>query len=565
MEKLADRTTWKDLSLEEIEKNLAIAEKNRTNLPATIDIEEQTRIEAERAELWLRREIAKKNPVAVEVAPTKEEAAPVTEPAPIEIVSRKPADKTVAVNEIFDIVGGRQEEFLIKDIEKLKEMIEPIDGKQLLRGMTGRWFAKVKVGNTTVPMYVSSSGTSSKTAGEWYPFFGYTGDWVVKGRTKNAVEGFGIKEMKEAREFLNEHLKLPGAFGPDGKVTTTTGKVVADINDYFTFGSYSLGQKWTEVPEELNVKLGFPAEITISPEDLIEIRKQYAKDDPERPRDLFVKAFKIWKEKFDGISEQETKEPTKPSGGEMLSAKEKTDPHAELVAELKQSSELTYAMYQKAYDEAPDDINQIALATMGKRVGDKVAYTYLGKERLGELVQNGSELSIKEELTGALTTLMNVLVTNGSIQLHPKGDGKKWPPDAVFDSPISEAKTTSPETKISQQELQAKLTSILVSTGEIQTYDIQTTPFAADGTSFYNIKFSQKSSNGTIMHFSGVIQTPKSERERFLVSLPPSNIQIETKGKIANLFGKVRDAVTDDKAKLAEAVIQRISRGLNTK
>ena len=64
MEKLADQKTWKTLSLAEIERNLAIAEKIANALPKDASLEARVLVAGDRDELWFRREVLKKKDAA---------------------------------------------------------------------------------------------------------------------------------------------------------------------------------------------------------------------------------------------------------------------------------------------------------------------------------------------------------------------------------------------------------------------------------------------------------------------------------------------------------------------
>lgn len=86
-----------------------------------------------------------------------------------------------------------------------------------------------------VPMvfYRSSSGTSGKTAGSWYPMFGFgAGGWLIKGTVVGMENGYGHPAIKAAMDQLNSQYsgtaeevtaKLSGEFGgslSDGRALT---------------------------------------------------------------------------------------------------------------------------------------------------------------------------------------------------------------------------------------------------------------------------------------------------------------------------------------------------------
>jgi hypothetical protein len=66
----------------------------------------------------------------------------------------------------------------------------------------------VKIGDSTIPFYRSSKGTSGKKEGGWFPFFGAGStegaDWIIKGTSEDLNTGHGVKEIKQAQDYLNE-------------------------------------------------------------------------------------------------------------------------------------------------------------------------------------------------------------------------------------------------------------------------------------------------------------------------------------------------------------------------
>jgi hypothetical protein len=92
---------------------------------------------------------------------------------------------------------------------KLQGILLARDGDYVFRAMQSRMFVLAKVGELYVPFYISSSGTSGKTEGKWYPFFGYTGSWVVKGEVKENGEMEYSSKISEVQDLLNENFKIP--------------------------------------------------------------------------------------------------------------------------------------------------------------------------------------------------------------------------------------------------------------------------------------------------------------------------------------------------------------------
>jgi hypothetical protein len=64
-----------------------------------------------------------------------------------------------------------------------------------------------KINGVVIPMYRSSKGTSDKKAGEWYPFFFKSENWVAKGLANNYKEGYGNPELKAIADALNDNVQ----------------------------------------------------------------------------------------------------------------------------------------------------------------------------------------------------------------------------------------------------------------------------------------------------------------------------------------------------------------------
>jgi hypothetical protein len=72
-----------------------------------------------------------------------------------------------------------------------------------------RYVVLARVGGAHIPFYRSSSGTDGKKQGEWYPFFGHTSDWIIKGDIAADGSMNYLPEITEVQKILNEHLVLP--------------------------------------------------------------------------------------------------------------------------------------------------------------------------------------------------------------------------------------------------------------------------------------------------------------------------------------------------------------------
>ena len=76
-------------------------------------------------------------------------------------------------------------------------------------GSGGRNFVLANVNGKIIPFYKSRQGTDGKIAGDWYPFFGNTGNWLVKGSIdKNGKMNYS-KEIDRITELLNANLRIP--------------------------------------------------------------------------------------------------------------------------------------------------------------------------------------------------------------------------------------------------------------------------------------------------------------------------------------------------------------------
>jgi hypothetical protein len=97
-------------------------------------------------------------------------------------------------------------------------------------GEGGRPVVFLKVNGETVPFYRSQGGTSGKTAGEWYPFFGTDADgWLIKGNLKQLKGGFDVPEVQQAQKYLNSNF---AAATPDEAVSKLRTFFNSPVTDY---------------------------------------------------------------------------------------------------------------------------------------------------------------------------------------------------------------------------------------------------------------------------------------------------------------------------------------------
>jgi hypothetical protein len=128
------------------------------------------------------------------------------------------------INETYTPLPKREGEPLLKEAgkEKSETNIVPVSDYE---GNSSKWAVApsdspsdpdrpvvfVKIGDTTIPFYRSSKGTSGKKEGGWFPFFGVGStegaDWIIKGSNKDLETGHGVKEIKQAQDYLNEKYK----------------------------------------------------------------------------------------------------------------------------------------------------------------------------------------------------------------------------------------------------------------------------------------------------------------------------------------------------------------------
>jgi len=118
------------------------------------------------------------------------------------------------------------------------------EGAVIFEAMQGRLFVVANINGQLVPFYKSSAGTSGKTQGDWYPFFGYTGNWLVKGGIDKATGKMSYSpEIDNVTELLNKNLIFPDHYigRETNTITNTDGTVIVDMNKFFKINR--LGQK----------------------------------------------------------------------------------------------------------------------------------------------------------------------------------------------------------------------------------------------------------------------------------------------------------------------------------
>lgn len=125
------------------------------------------------------------------------------------------------INKIIDKFDKKEEQF--SDLPKIEKglpfnkrldelfknsvFLESKDGKKYILQNGTRIAVISNVKGVQIPFYQSSGGTGGKISGEWYPFFGNSGAWLIKGNIEDLKRGYDIPELKEMMDYLN--LTLP--------------------------------------------------------------------------------------------------------------------------------------------------------------------------------------------------------------------------------------------------------------------------------------------------------------------------------------------------------------------
>lgn len=123
----------------------------------------------------------------------------------------------------------------------LQDTLLKTNNANIFRAMNSRMFILAKVGNIHLPFYISSAGTSGKKQGEWYPFFGYTGSWLVKGSVNKESGSMDYHpSISEVQEKLNKNLIIPFKYlSPKGRMGNGQEKgEVEPKNIWFDIGEH---------------------------------------------------------------------------------------------------------------------------------------------------------------------------------------------------------------------------------------------------------------------------------------------------------------------------------------
>lgn len=149
----------------------------------------------------------------------------------------------------------------LKVNKEIGEILRPfeLNGKSsVIQNYNGRKFVLANVDGKTMPFYSSSQGTDGKNKDEWYPFYGFSPNWVIKDSfdqnnewNYNRQADTEMQEkIKEVSQLLSENISLP--LNPSNWVD--------NIEDYFSY--QEIDDKHPLI--EINNALGLPKDIDLS-------------------------------------------------------------------------------------------------------------------------------------------------------------------------------------------------------------------------------------------------------------------------------------------------------------
>ncbi len=132
----------------------------------------------------------------------------VAQEAPVSTDAKADIEKRARV---ADIITSQLElgAALPEILDKLAEQgyVEKINNSAFFKQSAGRDAIVFNIDGAIVPIYRSSKGTSSKTKGEWYPFFFNGGDWLVKAGADTYKDGYNNPIVKQILDSLNKNYK----------------------------------------------------------------------------------------------------------------------------------------------------------------------------------------------------------------------------------------------------------------------------------------------------------------------------------------------------------------------
>lgn len=146
-----------------------------------------------------------------------------------------------------------------------------------------------KVGSAHLPFYRSSSGTDGKNAGEWYPFFGHTGDWIIKGDVNDDGSMSYSDEITRVNDLLNAHLHLPPTeyIGRDFTIRNSAGEIKYDLSEQIPVADLLASQYFRQYENTDAATAAYVTDLTgynpvalkgYHPSDRTDLRKESARE-----------------------------------------------------------------------------------------------------------------------------------------------------------------------------------------------------------------------------------------------------------------------------------------------
>lgn len=177
------------------------------------------------------------------------------------------------IGEGTDVDGNTENINVYINNPKLNWILLSRNGNYLFRWAQARFFVLAKVGDFYLPFYISSAGTSGKKQWKRYPFFGFTGNWLVKPYVvpstlkeaqkdwytsiEDATQAYrkyswrnvnpwdfvyfkndntkAIEEITNAQNLLNDNLQIPAKYMTVDWKIKSWNDTYFDINDFTKF------------------------------------------------------------------------------------------------------------------------------------------------------------------------------------------------------------------------------------------------------------------------------------------------------------------------------------------
>ena len=130
----------------------------------------------------------------------------------------------------YEYVKLKNIQGIIDNAEELNKILVSKNGHNIFQmDCGGRTFVIANVNGVIIPFYQSAHGTDGKIKGAWYPFFGMTGNWLVKGAIESNGQMNYSPEIDRITKLLNSSLHLDS--------TKPVKKIAEEISEFkaFTF------------------------------------------------------------------------------------------------------------------------------------------------------------------------------------------------------------------------------------------------------------------------------------------------------------------------------------------